>query len=558
MLAAVVREIRPLLPLRITRVLQPAPLEVVLCVRAPQARGLLLSADARWFRAHLVRDLPDREVTDVFGHLLRARLVGAQITEVAHPPYERVLRVHVEALDGPYVLVAELMGKHANLVLVREGTVVGAAKVIGPDRSRVRTVLPQAPYVPPPPDPRPHPGSATLDLIVEAIRGGQGPLWRRVLGAVSGIGPLVSYELASRASDPEGEDASPEAVQRIATELLRLDACVRGGRFEPRLYETGGTPLAYAPFPLHCLRGHTEVTTPMSEAVERVVTSSADRYCREEERRRLLEAVDRALGSRQAALQEAQRALDAAQELHRFRMAGELLLSYASEIPPGQGRVTLPDYEGRPVEIPLDPALTPVQNAQRLFRRYAKLRAAARTLPERIARLREEMDALLAFRVHVEHAETEEDLFELREELTSAGVLPPARRRARVRPVAPPRTFEVDGFPVLVGRSSRDNDRLTFQVSAPRDLWLHARGVPGAHVILRTGGQTPHPETVRKAASIAAYFSAARTSSAVDVDVVERRWVWKPKGARPGVVFYRNERTVRVRPERPGAPDAPS
>ena len=126
-----------------------------------------------------------------------------------------------------------------------------------------------------------------------------------------------------------------------------------------------------------------------------------------------------------------------------------------------------------------------------------------------------------------------------------------------MRPTAPPRAFQVDGFQVLVGRSSRDNDHLTFRVSAPEDLWLHARGVPGAHVILRTGGRTPSPQTVQKAASIAAYFSAARTSGAVDVDVVERRWVGKPKGARPGVVLYRNERTVRVRPELPGATAAP-
>jgi len=556
-LAAVVREIRPLLPLRIGRVLQTAPLEVVFSLRTPGARGLLLSAHASWFRVHLLQDPVDREALDSFGQLLRARFAGARITEITQPPYERVLLLHVEALDGPYVLVAELMGKHANLVLVRDGTVVGAAKVIGPDRSRVRPVLPHTPYVPPPPDPRPHPGAVTQEGLAEAIQRGQGPLWRRVLHAVSGIGPLVSYELTSRAFDPESEDTPPNAAEQIVAELLRLDADVREGRFEPRLYEKDGEPVAYAPFPLRCLRDHLEVATFMSEAVERVVTHRATQHRREQERRRLLQAVDRALENRQAALREAQQTLDAAQDLPRLRMAGELLLSYASGISAGQDRVTLPDYEGHPMEILLDPALNPVQNAQRLFGRYAKLRAAARVLPTRIAALREEMDFLSTLRVHVEHARTDEDLFELQEELTAAGVLPPSGRRARVRPTAPPRAFQVDGFQVLVGRSSRDNDHLTFRVSAPEDLWLHARGVPGAHVILRTGGRTPSPQTVQKAASIAAYFSAARTSGAVDVDVVERRWVGKPKGARPGVVLYRNERTVRVRPELPGATAAP-
>ncbi|MDR5708427.1 MAG: NFACT RNA binding domain-containing protein [Armatimonadota bacterium] len=550
-LAAVAQELRALLPLRVTRVLQPGPLEVVLSIRAPGVRGLLLSADARWYRIHLLRALPEREAPGPLGQLLRARLVDARILGVHQPPYERVLELEIEALDGPYRLVAELMGKHANLVVVREGLVLGCAKAIGPDQSRVRTVLPHAPYTPPPPDPRPHPGTITPEALAEALQTTQGPLWRRVLAAVAGIGPLLSYELASRSADPEATELLPDVPERLHAELAALHERVRSGAFEPRLYRLDAKPVAYAPFPLTCMAGPVEIPTSMSEAVDQVVSHRAALDQLEEERTRLLRVVRSAVARTQRALEEAEQALAEAEGADRMRMAGEILLAHASRIPAGMDRVTLPDYEGRPMEIALEPDLDAVRNAQRLFRRYAKLRAARQNLSQRIPALREQLEQLEELRVHLEHAQTPEDLLELQEELVEAGILRPPQKRPRGRPVSEPRTFQVDSFQVLVGRSSRDNDHLTFRVAGPEDLWLHARGISGAHVILRTGGRTPPEEVVRKAAQIAAYFSAGRSSTAVEVDVTERRWVSKPKGARPGRVLYRNERTLRVHPGLP-------
>jgi predicted ribosome quality control (RQC) complex YloA/Tae2 family protein len=549
-LAAVAQELRVLLPLRITRILQLGPLELALGIRAPGIRGLVLSADARWYRVHLVRELPDREEPGPLGQFLRTRLVDARIVRVHQPPYERVLELEVEALDGSYQLVVELMGKHANLVVVREGLVLGCAKAIGPDRSRVRTILPRAPYTPPPPDPRPHPGTLTPEALAQALRNTGGPLWRRVLAAVAGIGPLLSYELAFRSGDPEAPELPPDAPERLHAELAALHVGVRSGAFAPRLYRRDAEPVAYAPFPLTCMVGSEEIPASMSEAVDRVVShrARADRF--EAERRSLLQAVEAAVARAQRALAEAEHSLTEAEGADRVRVAGELLLAYASQIPAGADHVTLPDSEGRPVEIALDPALDAIRNAQRLFRRYAKLRAARQALRRRISALQEEMERLAELRVHLEHARTPADLLELREELVEAGVLS-LHKRPRVRPRSEPRAFQVDGFQVLVGRSSRDNDHVTFRLAGPEDLWLHARGIPGAHVVLRTGGRTPPEEVIRKAAQIAAYFSAGRTSTAVEVDVTERRWVWKPKGARPGWVLYRNERTVRVRPALP-------
>ena len=233
------------------------------------------------------------------------------------------------------------------------------------------------------------------------------------------------------------------------------------------------------------------------------------------------------------------------------RERGELLLAYASQIAPRSSETTVPGYDGRPVTIPLDPSLTPVENARKLFARYTKIRRARPALEERLQQLAAEQAYLDSAQTILEQAADAADLHALRAELADEGYI----RRARRRPLAQARrsrTFTLPGgAAVLVGRTNQDNDRITFKVAGPDDLWFHARGVPGAHVVLRTGGRPAGREEIAQAAAAAAWFSKARTSGTVAVDFTRRRFVRKPRGARPGFVVYEREETVRVSPGLP-------
>jgi predicted ribosome quality control (RQC) complex YloA/Tae2 family protein len=200
----------------------------------------------------------------------------------------------------------------------------------------------------------------------------------------------------------------------------------------------------------------------------------------------------------------------------------------------------------------MDPTLTPVENAQKLFDRYAKVRDARPQVEARLQAVQDERRYLTSALVMVETAGAADDLDELRRELADEGYLP--QRRGRPAAAPQPRAFVLEsGAHLLVGRSNRDNDRVTFRVAAPEDLWFHARGVPGAHVILRTGGRTPTEADIPAAAAAAAYFSGARAAAHVAVDYMERRFVRKPRGSRPGMVTYERERTVQVVPRAPGS-----
>ncbi|MGH2405665.1 MAG: NFACT family protein, partial [bacterium] len=241
-----------------------------------------------------------------------------------------------------------------------------------------------------------------------------------------------------------------------------------------------------------------------------------------------------------------------AEDAGRLREHGELILAYLNRIGSGAQTVEVPGFDGSPITIPLDPSRSAVQNAQAYFRRYGRAAAARRRLPQRQAELESERAFLETVATAIAQADGADDLWEAEQDLIAAGL---RRRRDRtIRPgaVSAGRTFELAGGDrVRVGRSAQENDHLTFEVARPDDLWLHARGMPGAHVILSGASRAPAEAAIEAAAQIAAHYSAGRDAGKVPVDVTHRRFVRRVRGGRPGQVLYTNERTVTVAPGLP-------
>ncbi|MBI4277235.1 MAG: NFACT family protein [Armatimonadetes bacterium] len=562
-LRAVTAEIASLAGGRVTRVWQPAEEEILLAVRTRAGtRHLLCSIHARWARVHLVAARADDgaagEVTFPFHQFLRRRLADARMIRIEQPLFERTLTLTCETLDGEAQLIAEIMGRHSNLILVRDGVIAGALKPVTSAMSRARQVLPGRRYTPPPAPPHPRPPEVTAEGLAASLRGHPGLLWRALVEGVLGISPPIAHEIAYRAGfDPSMSPADVPAAP-LAEALHRIAADAEAGRFAPTLYlDAHGDPAAFAPFPLAIYAHLTPVPAGMSEAVDRFHRAAAPGERLEQQRRSVVAVIKEKLGKVERGLAEARAQMAEAAEAGRLRKMGELLLAYQSQVPTRAAAFTAPGYDDPAEEmvIPLDPARSPVQNAQRYFRRYAKLQAVRKALPPRIAVLESEQAYLGAVRVHLEHAAGGEDLAAIRRELEEEGYLRTRRRAARgAAPAArpQPRTFRTpDGFTILAGRSGRENDHLTFKVAGPDDLWFHARGIPGAHVILRDGGRRPSREAILSAAGVAAYFSQARESGKVAVDHTARRYVRKPPGSRPGTATYTREETVTVEPRLP-------
>ena len=251
------------------------------------------------------------------------------------------------------------------------------------------------------------------------------------------------------------------------------------------------------------------------------------------------------------ALQEEE--LSASARMEEYRIAGELLTAQVHLVPRGVDKVNLPNFydpDGGEMCIDLDVSLTPAQNAQRYFKRYRKARAAQQIAKEQKEKTLQEISLLEQALFDLNACQTEDDLKDVKRTLEAAGIVKPqsqkgtkgGRKKEPQRESKPMRYFAPDGTEILVGKNSVQNDRLTGSARGT-DTWLHAKDMPGSHVICRS--DAPSAETLLCAARLAAFYSKARGVQ-VPVDYTLRKYVKKPGGSAPGFVIYTNQRTLII------------
>jgi predicted ribosome quality control (RQC) complex YloA/Tae2 family protein len=380
------------------------------------------------------------------------------------------------------------------------------------------------------------------------------PLKQALFGVLGGIGPRTAEELARRAGlDPEKlitslipaeMDTLWQAVEGFSSQLARA-------QFSPRLYLRDGEPIDCTPFPFMCYADlEVETYESISEALD-----GCHRGSRQEPFARLAHELAQVLKGRSEkvlrALAQVRRDLEQAENYEELKEMGDLLLANLHLIHKGQSQVEVEDFRGGIKAIPLDPKLDPTANAQRYYKRYKKLKRGVERLRARLGELEMELQYLQSLEVHLQQAETLEELWELQGELEAEGYLAPPKAKSRAAQSSGPRSYKLDGFTVLVGRSGRQNDELIRRAHG-EDYWLHARDRPGAHVIIQCErhGARPPEGVLMRAAQLAAYYSKGRNSTKVPVTFTQVKYLRKPKGARPGLVLVTHEEgTLLVAPK---------
>jgi predicted ribosome quality control (RQC) complex YloA/Tae2 family protein len=550
---------------RVQRVIRPTELSIGLEIYAGQRHQVLLSAEAQAPRIALTDERLRRgaETASPLQLLLRKYVRGARLVAIEQPELERVLRWRFAGPEGVVDLVCEVMGRLSNLVLVdADGAILDAAKRIPAHINRYRVILPGAPYVPPPPQAKAHPLHISPDELGAALAQSRGPLERRLVNAVLGLSPLAAREVVYRALGgmaPE-EPLADDALARLHGVLQSLMALPQTHAWKPSIgYQVQAgqrTAVAYAPYALT----HLDAWEPVASISQAAALSLGtlrppDPYA--QARADLLALIEAQLERQRARLTSLAQAAVAPDELETLQFRGNAILTLAWSIAPGQPSLTATRAQvtgeagpgaDAPVVIPLNPDLSPSENAQAVFREYRKRVAAAEQVPVRMAEVEAEVAYLEQLRTDAELAEDRPALDYVGVALQEAGYIPRQGRRRSAPAGEPLRIVAEDGATILVGRNSRQNDEVTFRLSAPNDLWLHVRGAPGAHVIVRSGGQPVSEETLAQAAGLAAAYSALRREGQVRVDITERRHVKRIPGGRPGMVTYRQERTLLATP----------
>lgn len=567
-LRAVTEQLRSALTgARAEKIYQPARDELLFHFRgAAGSHRLLLSAAPSGARVQLTaarRENP--QTAPGLCMLLRKNLSGAKVRAVTQTGLDRVLTLRFDAYNemGDPVcrdLVAELTGRHCNIIFTESGRVLDAVKRIDSASPTVRRVLPGGPYLPPP-------AQEKTDLFLldreglDALFAAQADTGaaKALLNGVDGLSPLWSREVVFRAlGDTEARcaDVTPAKADAVMAALNDLKALAESGGYTPVLLrdpaDGRAVDFSFAPVfqygPARLCEPQPDFTSLLDTFYEGRAGAELLRQRGGDVKRLLSGNVERV--TKKMNLQRAELAESESRDRHR--VFGEAIMANMYRIKPGDQRLAAEDFyggEGAMLDIPLDPDLSPAENAQRYYRSYRKARTAAEHLRAELEKGANELIYLESALDALGRARTPSELDEIREELHAAGYI---KKRVKEKKQKARRyhTFvSGDGYEILAGRNNLQNEELTLRLANRQDIWLHAKDMPGSHVIIRTGGAAPPEATLIQAAKIAAALSAGAQSENVPVDYTRACYVKKIPGGGPGLVRYVNQHTLYVTPD---------
>ncbi len=462
-------------------------------------------------------------------------------------------------------LICEFTGRHSNIILINPDTniIIDAIKKFSSEQNSYREVLPGKIYVAPPDQHKLNPLESSMEIFAQSMWS-QSPdiaLAAALFAVFTGISPFSARQLCLQAGlDPElpveqcGEYEFIRLYDRVTSLLVQLSQ----EKNKAEILLSGQQLIDYAPYNILGIAPDYQVNSfeSVNEACDAFFGSKMELLHLDSMKanlnRTLKNYLDKAYKKR--FLQEGD--LAAAHINEKYRVWGELLTSYAHQFKKGDTEIELADfYSGEYIKIQLDPRYTPIQNAQKYFKIYNKSRAALKHLAQLMAQNQEEIDYLESVMLAVNQAESTVHIEEIIEELEHESYLKEHSRRKSKGEKTKPRHFtSSDGLEILVGRNNRQNDLLSLKLAGPQDLWLHARQIPGSHVIIKLPKNIANIEqlpdkTLEEAAVLAAHFSKASQSGKVEVDYTFRANVRKPPGAKPGMVIYDDYWTIVINPQ---------
>ncbi|GAA3407100.1 NFACT family protein [Paenibacillus hodogayensis] len=552
---------------RINKITQPSRSDIVLQIRAQgQNRKLLLSANPTYPRAHFTEAQFTNPIeAPMFCMLMRKHCEGAVIERVTQVGLERVLHIDVRQRDeigdvSAKRIVIEIMGRHSNIILLdpQTGTILDGIQHVTPAISHYRIVMPGSSYTSPPEQGKSNPLETSEAAFMEATGGeteADAPAWQRLVGRFSGLSPLAAKEIARRGGAAADTTAGEANWSGLWDAFRQTMEAVAANRYTASIVEDAATGKTYfSVIELTHIDGPVSRFDSASECLEAYYGDKAERDTVKQRASDLIRFVQNERNKNAKKLEKLKETVEEAKEADEYRMLGELLTASLHNMSKGDKSIEVVNYydeEQRPVRIELDPQLTPSENAQRYFKKYAKLRNSLEAVKEQIESTLTELGYMETLLAQLGRAALA-DIEGIRDELVEQGYLRErggkknAKKKKNDKPLLTCYT-SAEGIPIYVGKNNIQNEYLTGRVAQPNDTWLHTKDIPGSHVVIRSDrfGE----ETLQEAAMLAAYYSQAKSSSQVPVDYTLIRYVRKPNGAKPGFVIYDKQKTLYMTPD---------
>ena len=538
---------------RVDKITQQNKANLTFTIRQPGKTFLLrLSTAPQNPSVHLLKKSPENlPKPPTFCMVLRKNLESGRIAAIRQHELDRIIFIDVDSIGAggkiqTFTLAAELIGKYSNLILISDGLIVDALKKIGTNSSRVRTVLPNQNYQLPPAQDKLDIFATDAEKILAHIQADKDlRLDKAIMNSCQGFGPQSVRETIFLSGLPN--DIKISALDAADFDSLKAALLEIKENFEPCMIEDAGKILAISAVKLNYLRGNVRTFETLSELLE-TADELAGSYV-PPDKEKFSKLVNNELRRATNKISVLENELAAAENADDWRIRADNLSTYRYQFKDhADDQITVDNiYDGEKISIPLDRRLTIAANVQNFYKKYDKLKRSTKFIAEQIELCRDEIFYLESIAHALTASTTLADIEEIRAELIAGSYLKDAKKKAAPsKKPQPLKFFAPDGTEILVGKNNSQNDRLTFKIAAPDDLWLHTKEITGSHVIVRSSQVSD--ETLQFAAEIAAHFSKARDSSKVPVDYVQCKFVKKPSGAKPGFVIFTNQRTLYVTP----------
>jgi predicted ribosome quality control (RQC) complex YloA/Tae2 family protein len=567
-LTAAVRELQSdWIPARVESVYQRDRYTLALSLRTLDKRGWIAIS---WHpqAARIVLTDPPPRIPDTFtlSQQLRSVLGGlAMVGMEMVSPWERLVKLTFATRPGAealYYLYVEPIGKYSNLTLTdADNLIITTAHQVTNKQSSVRTIETGRPYEVPPSLTDPMPSlEESLERWIDRVSLIPDKLNQRLVRSYRGLSTILMNELITAAGlDPvqTTDTLAPADWEKLFEYWqiwLRTLTQVDGYSFNPHLTDNGFSVMGWA-----------DTGTPVvsvNSAIETYYTRILDREAFTQLKHQLTQKLGTILAKLRVKANTFKAKLQESTGADEYRSNADLLMSYLQAWQPGMKEIILNDFEtGAPVKIKLEPEKNAIQNAQFLYKRHQKLKRAKLAVDPLLAAVQAEIDYLEQVEESVIQLQEGSDndvcemlqtLLEIKKELIDTGYFPNADRlaKAELAETKPRSLTTPSGFELLIGRNNRQNDKLTFKTATEYDLWFHAQEIAGSHGLLRiTPGAVAEEADLQFTANAVAYYSRSRQSQAVPVVYTATKHVYKPKGAKPGMVIYKHEQIIWGHPQ---------
>lgn len=534
---------------RVSKVHQPYNNELVLRIRANRKNHhLLLSAHPQYARVQLTDiSYENPQQAPQFCMVLRKYIENSTLIDIQQVENDRIIEFTFTGRDElgdeqHYHLIAEIMGRHSNVLLVNkdEMKLHEAIRHIPPSLNSYRTLLPGAEYRSAPAQNNVNPFDYTGEINIEGET--EKDRTQSIQSYFQGFGRDSAKEVLYQI-DKQTDKSATEVFQSFINRY-------RDNELEPSL-TTNGNLTGFTPLDYESIDGEKETFDTVSALLDEFYENKAERDRVHQQSNDLSQLLNNERKKNVNKLKKLQKDYNETDRADEYRVKGEVLTAFMHLVEQGQKKVELENFynENQPITVDLDPQKSPAANAQWYFSRYQKMKNRKMHLADQIPQTNQEINYLDSILAQLEIASSD-DIDEIRDELRDEGYLKKQRggKKKKKKNVGPEKYYASDGTLIYVGKNNNQNDQLTMKTAHKTDWWLHTKDIPGSHVVIRS--DDPSEETIEEAAILAAYFSKYRMSSSVPVDYTQIKHVNKPNGAKPGYVIYDNQNTVFVTPDK--------